>query len=75
VLDGVIVHELAHLSVPGHTAQFHELANRYPLQAKVHTYLEGFSLGLATAGCLLPDTQDQPLAAQDDSDVAACPLE
>jgi len=50
VLDGVIVHELAHLLEAGHTARFHELANRYPRQAESHTYLDGFGHGLTTAG-------------------------
>jgi predicted metal-dependent hydrolase len=50
VLDGVIVHELVHLLEAGHTARFHELANRYPRQVEAHTYLDGFGHGLTTAG-------------------------
>ena len=57
VLDGVIVHELAHLLEAGHTARFHELANRYPRQVEAHTYLDGFGHGLTTAGF--------PLSAED----------
>jgi predicted metal-dependent hydrolase len=39
VLDGVIVHELAHLAVPDHSAAFWELANRYPKMERVRGYL------------------------------------
>ena len=50
VLDGVIIHELAHLLEAGHTPRFYELANSYPRQGEAHTYLEGFGHGLTTAG-------------------------
>ncbi|MDQ1403287.1 MAG: hypothetical protein QOG03_1603 [Actinomycetota bacterium] len=39
VLDAVIVHELAHLVVLGHTAEFHELCNRYPLTERARGFL------------------------------------
>ncbi len=39
VLDYVIVHELAHLAVPGHTAEFWALVNRYPLTERARGYL------------------------------------
>ena len=39
VVDGVIVHELAHLAVPDHSAAFWELANRYPKMERVRGYL------------------------------------
>jgi predicted metal-dependent hydrolase len=39
VLDGVIVHELAHLAVPDHSGAFWELANRYPKMERVRGYL------------------------------------
>jgi predicted metal-dependent hydrolase len=39
VVDAVIVHELAHLAVPDHSAQFWELANRYPKMERARGYL------------------------------------
>ena len=45
VLDAVIVHELAHLSVPNHGPAFWELANRYPRQERASGFLEAMSGG------------------------------
>ena len=39
VLDAVIVHELAHLEVPGHGPEFKELVERYPLTERATGYL------------------------------------
>lgn len=39
VLDYVIVHELAHLDVAGHGADFHALVDRYPLAERARGYL------------------------------------
>jgi predicted metal-dependent hydrolase len=39
VVDYVLVHELAHLSVHGHTAAFWELVYRYPLCERARGYL------------------------------------
>ena len=41
VLDYVLVHELAHLLVPGHGADFWELVGRYPRSERARGYLEG----------------------------------
>ena len=72
VLDGVIVHELAHLLEAGHTARFHEIANRYPRQVEAHTYLDGFGHGLTTAGFpIRTEDDDVPGEAAADG-VAAC---
>jgi len=61
VLDAVIVHELAHLIVPGHGARFRALEARYPRRADADVFLEGYSLGLhmpAGSGSLDDDIAD-----------------
>ena len=73
VLDGVIVHELAHLLEAGHTARFHQLANRYARQVEAHAYLDGFGHGLTTAGCpVSAEDEDETPALQTSDEVAAC---
>jgi len=39
VIDYVIVHELAHLVVPGHTGEFWSLVNAYPLAERARGFL------------------------------------
>jgi hypothetical protein len=39
VLDYLLVHELAHLEVPGHGPRFWNLVNRYPLTERARGYL------------------------------------
>ena len=41
VVDYVLVHELAHLLVPGHGPRFWELVGRYPKAERARGYLEG----------------------------------
>jgi hypothetical protein len=72
VLDGVIVHELAHLLEAGHTARFHELANRYPRQAEAHIYLDGFGHGLTTAGFPVGAEEAGSAEGPEADAVAAC---
>ena len=55
VLDAVLVHELAHLAVPDHSAAFHELADRHPRQRDATTFLDGYQLGLETGEVEQPD--------------------
>ncbi len=43
VVDYVLLHELAHLVVPGHGADFWELLSRYPRTERARGYLEGVS--------------------------------
>lgn len=54
VVDYVLLHELAHLLVPGHDAEFWALLERYERTERARGYLEGFS---AAAG-LPPQTED-----------------
>ena len=49
VLDTVLVHELAHLIHPDHSAEFHELVNRHPRTADSAVFLAGYALGLEHA--------------------------
>ncbi|MGN6599404.1 MAG: M48 metallopeptidase family protein [Actinomycetes bacterium] len=43
VLDYVIVHELAHLLVPGHTQDFWRLVANYPRAERARGFLEGIA--------------------------------
>jgi len=43
VVDYVIVHELAHLLVPGHGPEFWKLVARYPKSERARGYLEGIA--------------------------------
>ena len=64
VVDYVLVHELAHLLVPGHGPDFWAEVDRYPRTERARGYLEGVS---ATAGLGLSD--DDPPPGDPDSDV------
>lgn len=41
VIDGVLVHELAHLKYGGHGQEFQEFSRRYPRMAEADAFLEG----------------------------------
>jgi predicted metal-dependent hydrolase len=47
VLDYVLVHELAHLRVPGHGPTFWALVERYPKTERARGYLDGVSAAAA----------------------------
>jgi len=64
VIDYVLVHELAHLQIPGHGPDFWELANRYPRTERARGYLEGLSAavqlpGWAVGGSESPDSSEE----------------
>ncbi len=48
VLDSVLVHELAHLTYPDHSADFHRLADAFPRHQEAGVFLAGYGLGLST---------------------------
>jgi predicted metal-dependent hydrolase len=57
VVDYVLLHELAHLLVPGHSADFWALLEDYPRLERARGYLEGVA---AAAG--LPGLAEPPAA-------------
>lgn len=65
VLDYVLVHELAHLLVPGHGPDFWELVARYPRTERARGYLEG----VAAAAHLDRSDDDEVPAAEVDPGV------
>lgn len=62
VLDYVLVHELAHLLVPGHGPDFWDLVARYPRTERARGYLEG----VAAAAHLDRAEDDEAPAAEVD---------
>jgi hypothetical protein len=65
VVDYVLVHELAHLLVPGHGDEFWAEVERFPRTERARGYLEGVS---ATAGLGLRDDADDDTDGTDDAD-------
>ncbi|MFC9972481.1 M48 family metallopeptidase [Spirillospora sp. NPDC050679] len=59
VVDYVLVHELAHLLVPGHGADFWELVAHYPKAERARGYLEGVA---AAANLPLDDSDEDEMA-------------
>ena len=49
VLEAVLVHELAHLLEPNHSARFHALASAYPLAERARGFLEAVDRNLLAA--------------------------
>ncbi|WP_089303140.1 M48 family metallopeptidase [Haloechinothrix alba] len=62
VLDYVLVHELAHLRVSAHDAEFWALCGRYPKTERAIGYLEGLS---AAAGLGITGVDDESAAEPD----------
>ncbi|MEV0052284.1 M48 family metallopeptidase [Saccharopolyspora shandongensis] len=58
VLDYVLVHELAHLLVPGHGADFWKWVRRYPKTERAIGYLEGVSAAVQL-GIGLDDDEEE----------------
>ncbi|RSS32042.1 M48 family metallopeptidase [Streptomyces sp. WAC08241] len=58
VVDYVLLHELAHLLVPGHGPRFWRLLEAYPRTERARGYLEGVAAAERLPN--LPDRQDDP---------------
>lgn len=65
VLDGVLVHELAHLLEAGHTPAFRALTRRHPRQAESEAFLAGITW--ARDRGVDPGELANPTAADDDA--------
>jgi predicted metal-dependent hydrolase len=68
VRDYVLVHELAHLLVPGHGPDFWLLVSRFPRTERARGYLDGVS---AAASLGLADDLSDDLSEDIDDDVSA----
>lgn len=68
VRDYIVVHELAHLAVPDHSAAFDELVARYPHAERARAFLDGFAFGTARAGVPAAEaTDDGPRVVDGDA--------
>jgi predicted metal-dependent hydrolase len=54
VIHCVLLHELIHLRVPGHGADFHSYLERFPGRERAEAFLEGFEAGLGAT----PEVRD-----------------
>ncbi|MSV72336.1 MAG: DUF45 domain-containing protein [Actinobacteria bacterium] len=71
VVDYVLLHELAHLLVPGHGANFEALLTPYPRLVEARAFLEGVSFAARAPDApdapeLGPEAEPQPGVAIDD---------
>ncbi|MCW2886742.1 MAG: hypothetical protein QOE54_1914 [Streptosporangiaceae bacterium] len=62
VIDYVLVHELAHLLVPGHGPRFWELVAGYPKSERARGYLEGVAAAMHMPAEDEPQAEDEPHA-------------
>jgi hypothetical protein len=67
VVDYVLLHELAHLLVPGHGPRFWTLLAAYPRTERARGYLEGVA---ASAGTAMTDDADDDVTGPDEEDQA-----
>lgn len=67
VVDYVLLHELAHLLVPGHGPRFWELLEAYPRTERARGYLEGVATTARLPHAVDGDEED-PTEADDEDD-------
>jgi predicted metal-dependent hydrolase len=65
VIDYVLVHELAHLLVPGHGPDFWAWVNRYPQTERARGFLEGVALAVQLPGLSSCESGDSDDSAED----------
>ncbi len=59
VIDGVLIHELAHLKYAGHGQEFQEFTRRYPKMAEADAFLDGVAFAQhGRKGELFPNAYD-----------------
>lgn len=59
VIDGVLVHELAHLKYSGHDQDFQDFTRRYPRMAEADAFLDGVAFSQRRGqNALFPNTYD-----------------
>lgn len=65
VLDHVLLHELVHLVVPGHSASFRALLARHPHGERADGWLEGYTAGQLAAATAVADRTPADAASAD----------
>jgi hypothetical protein len=63
VVDAVLIHELAHLIEPTHSARFRRIVERYPRSRDADLFLAGYALGLERTGRSGPAGRCSPAEA------------